>query len=94
MSSLQQLWKCGQSVWLDNLTREMLHNGELVHRVAVEGVRGVTSNPAIFHKAITEGKDYDDDIARFASLGLGVTEIYDRLTITDIRDACDILHRV
>ncbi len=94
MSSLQQLWKFGQSVWLDNLTREMLHNGELIRRVEAEGVRGVTSNPAIFHKAITKGKDYDDDIAQFASAGLGVTEIYDRLTITDIRDACDILHDV
>ena len=94
MSSLQQLWEFGQSVWLDNLTREMLRNGELVRRVEAGGLRGVTSNPAIFHKAITEGKDYDNDIARFASAGLGVTEIYDRLTITDIRDACDILHGV
>ena len=94
MSSLQQLWEFGQSVWLDNLTREMLRNGELVRRVEAGGLRGVTSNPAIFHKAITEGKDYDDDIARFASAGLGATEIYDRLTITDIRDACDILHGV
>ena len=94
MSSLQQLWEFGQSFWLDNLTREMLRNGELVRRVEEEGLRGVTSNPAIFHEAITSGADYDEDIARFASAGLGVTETYDRLTIADIRDACDILHGV
>ena len=74
MSALQQLWDHGQSFWLDNLAREMLRNGELARRVKEEGLRGVTSNPAIFHKAITEGEDYDEDITRFAVEGLSVLE--------------------
>ncbi len=94
MSALQQLWDHGQSFWLDNLAREMLRNGELARRVKEEGLRGVTSNPAIFHKAITEGEDYDEDITRFAVEGLSVLEVYDRLTIADVQEACDVLHGV
>ncbi len=94
MNALQQLWQHGQSFWLDNLTREMLRNGELARRVEEEGLRGVTSNPAIFHKAITEGQEYDEDISRFAAEGLSVSEIYDRLTIADVQGACDVLHGV
>lgn len=62
MSALRQLLEHGQSYWLDNLTREMIRSGELARRVTEEGLRGVTSNPAIFHKAISKGKDYDDQI--------------------------------
>lgn len=94
MNSLQQLWQYGQSFWLDNLTREMLRNGDLARRVTEQGLRGVTSNPAIFHKAITEGQEYDEDIARYAAEGLDVTAIYDRLTVADVQSACDVLHEV
>ena len=55
MSALLQLQEHGQSYWLDNLTRGMLVDGELARRVETEGLRGVTSNPAIFHNAITRG---------------------------------------
>ena len=94
MSALLQLQEHGQSYWLDNLTRGMLVDGELARRVETEGLRGVTSNPAIFHNAITGGAQYDDDIARFTAQGFGVEEIYDRLTIADVQGACDVLRGV
>ncbi len=94
MNVLKALWRHGQSLWLDNLTRAMLLDGELARRVEEHGVRGVTSNPAIFHKAIGEGAEYDEDIARFGEAGLGVEEVYERLTISDVRGACDVLSGV
>ena len=94
MSALLELQAHGQSYWLDNLTRGMLVSGELARRVETEGLRGVTSNPAIFHDAITGSSQYDDDIARFAAAGLDAEAVYDRLTVADVRGACDVLRRV
>ena len=94
MSALLQLQEHGQSYWLDNLTRGMLVDGELARRVGTEGLRGVTSNPAIFHNAITGSAQYDEDIARFTAQGFGVEEVYDRLTIADVQGACDVLRGV
>lgn len=94
MSALLQLQEHGQSYWLDNLTRGMLVDGGLARRVETEGLRGVTSNPAIFHNAITGSAQYDEDIARFTTRGLGVEEVYDRLTIADVQGACDVLRGV
>ena len=94
MSALLQLQEHGQSYWLDNLTRGMLVDGGLARRVETEGLRGVTSNPAIFHNAITGSAQYDEDIARFTARGLGVEDVYDRLTIADVRGACDVLRGV
>lgn len=94
MSALLQLQEHGQSYWLDNLTRGMLVDGGLARRVETEGLRGVTSNPAIFHNAITGSEQYDEDIARFTARGLGVEDVYDRLTIADVQGACDVLRGV
>lgn len=94
MSALLQLQEHGQSYWLDNLTRGMLVDGGLARRVETEGLRGVTSNPAIFHNAITGSAQYDEDIARFTARGLGVEDVYDRLTIADVQGACDVLRSV
>lgn len=94
MSALLQLQEHGQSYWLDNLTRGMVIDGDLARRVETEGLRGVTSNPAIFHNAITGSAQYDEDIARFTAQGFGVVEIYDRLTIADVQGACDVLRGV
>lgn len=94
MNPLRQLLEQGQSYWLDNLTREMIRNGELKRRVTEEGLRGVTSNPATFHKAISKSKEYDDQIETLAREGLAVSAIYERLVVTDIQDACDILRPV
>jgi transaldolase/glucose-6-phosphate isomerase len=94
VNPLHQLLKHGQSYWLDNLTREMIRSGELARRVTEEGLRGVTSNPAIFHKAISKSKEYDDQIETLVREGLAVSAVYERLVVSDIQDACDILRPV
>jgi transaldolase len=94
MNPLLQLIEHGQSYWLDNLTRAMIANGELKRRVTEQGLRGVTSNPAIFNKAIVQSDDYDEQIWRLKAQGRSVTEIYERLVVKDIQDACDILRPV
>jgi transaldolase/glucose-6-phosphate isomerase len=81
----------GQSYWLDDLTREMIENGTLERRVREEGLRGITSNPSIFHKAITQGQAYEQQIASLVKEGLPVERIYERLVVDDVRRACDIL---
>lgn len=88
------LFEHGQSFWLDNLTRRMIADGELARRVAEQKLCGVTSNPAIFHKAITHGHDYDEGIRQAALLGLSPAKIYEQLTTDDVRHACDILRPV
>ncbi len=95
MNPLRQLHDYGQSYWLDNLTRAMINTGQLERRVREDGLRGVTSNPAIFHKAISghEG-GYDDQIRDLARSGFSTSEIYERVVTRDIRDACDILRPV
>jgi len=94
VNPLDQLLEHGQSYWLDNLTREMIRSGELKRRVTDEGLRGVTSNPAIFHKAISKSQEYDDQIGTLVRDGVGVAAIYERLAISDVQDACTILRPV
>jgi transaldolase/glucose-6-phosphate isomerase len=94
MNALLQLIKYGQSYWLDNLTRRKITSGELKRRVTEQGLRGVTSNPAIFDKAISDGDDYDEQIQQLVGEGCDVPHIYERLVVTDIQDACDILRPV
>lgn len=94
MNPLLELLEHGQSYWLDNLTRRMIRNGELERRVREEGLRGVTSNPAIFSKAISGGGEYDEQIAELAAEGRSVEEIYEAVVVSDIRDACDVLRPV
>ena len=94
MEILMDLLEHGQSYWLDNLTRGMIRDGTLERRVTVEGLRGMTSNPAIFHKAIMSGSDYDDQIQTLADEGASVERIYETLVVTDIQQACDALRPV
>ncbi len=94
MNRLIELLKYGQSYWLDNLTRGKITSGELKKRVEEQGLRGITSNPSIFNKAITGGSDYDDQIAKLVKEGKNASQIYDALTIKDVQDACDILFPV
>jgi transaldolase/glucose-6-phosphate isomerase len=92
MNPLRELSKFGQSVWLDYLSREFIRDGKLRQLVDHDGLKGVTSNPAIFEKAIGHSKDYDEQLARLV-VG-GVTEpraILRALAITDIKAACDVL---
>jgi len=94
MSTLNDLLSYGQSYWLDNLTRKMIVNGELKKRVTEQGLRGITSNPSIFNKAITGSDDYDSEIREQVKGGKTPQEIYDALTIKDVQDACDLLKPV
>ncbi|MGD2055595.1 MAG: transketolase, partial [Gammaproteobacteria bacterium] len=94
MNPLLQLERYGQSYWLDNLTRRMLTGGELKRQVDERGLRGVTSNPAIFKQAIAGSSDYDAQIGQLVGDGSSTPEIYETLVTTDVRDACDVLRPV
>jgi transketolase len=94
MNPLLQLIEFGQSSWLDNLSRNKITSGELARRVREEGLRGVTSNPTIFHKAITGSADYDEQMRRAFATGKSVHQVYEELVVTDVRDACDTLRPV
>lgn len=91
-SPILKIKEYGQSIWLDNLSRDAIQSGELKEMIASRNVHGVTSNPAIFEKAIAGNKIYDADIA--ANADKPVIEIYESLVFEDIRNACDILRPV
>ena len=81
----------GQSIWMDNLSRDIIQSGELKQSIADKGIRGITSNPSIFEKAIAGNKIYDEAIEAGIKADKSVVEIYEDLIFTDIRNACDIL---
>jgi len=84
----------GQSIWMDNLTRDIIQSGELKDMVENQGICGITSNPAIFEKAISGNAIYDGDIEAGIRAGLPTYKIYETLVFEDIRNACDILRPV
>jgi len=92
-SPLQALHHLGQSPWLDFIDRDLIGSGRLADLVE-QGIRGVTSNPAIFERAIAHHKDYDEEIERRARTGESANAIYEVLTLGDVRDAADILGEV
>ena len=94
MDKYKTLLEYGQSYWLDNLSREMITNGELKNRIEKEGLRGITSNPKIFHGAISKGDFYDDQIKNLIKSIDEVGVIYENLAVKDIQDACDMLKSV
>jgi transaldolase len=81
----------GQSVWMDNLSRDLLQSGELAQLIESRDVHGITSNPAIFEQAIAGNAIYDADIEAGIRAGKSVEEIYESLVFEDIRNACDVL---
>jgi transaldolase len=91
---LLQLQQFGQSVWLDLLSRHMLMSGELRQLIEEDGLRGETSNPTIFEKAIDESHDYDDAIRALIGQGKSAAEIYQALTVEDIQRAADLFRPV
>lgn len=93
-SSLQKLKELGQSVWLDDINREMLENGELIELIERDSVSGITSNPAIFEKAITDSTAYDDAIASLKKSNVPPIAIYETLALEDVRKAADLFYPV
>jgi transaldolase / glucose-6-phosphate isomerase len=92
MNPLRALAQMGQSVWLDNLSREIITNGELARLIKDDGLAGITSNPTIFEKAIGESAAYDAEIARLAGKGdTSLGAIYERIVTADIAAAADML---
>jgi transaldolase len=88
------LAQAGTAVWLDQLSRSLLLEGRLESLISEAALSGVTSNPAIFHKAMTSGAAYDAQIASLAPRGLSAEELYEELAVLDIRMACDTLRPV
>ncbi|MEQ9501824.1 MAG: bifunctional transaldolase/phosoglucose isomerase [Deltaproteobacteria bacterium] len=91
MSRIRDLQERRQSVWLDDLERRMIWTGGLYRLVADHGVRGVTTNPSIFEKAIGSSDDYDPAIYHVVRTGVGPMEVYESLAIDDVQSACDVL---
>jgi len=90
--TLEQLTDLGVAIWLDDLSRARLDSGNLTELVRTRSVRGVTTNPSIFEKAISQGAaSYADDLRAFAAAGMDVDAIIRRLTTDDVRRACDLL---
>ncbi|HLA85410.1 MAG TPA: transaldolase [Thermoguttaceae bacterium] len=91
---LQKLASLGQSIWLDFIQRKMLISGELAQMIERDAVTGITSNPAIFEKAINGSNDYDEAIRELAAAGHDKLAIYERLAIDDVRGATDLFRGV
>ena len=95
MNPLKQLETCGQAPWLDYLKRSLIEKGELKTLIERDGLKGMTSNPSIFEKAIAESDEYVDAIKAFQAQGdHSVMAIYEHLAIADIRAAADVLRQV
>ncbi len=88
---LRELSEFGQSVWLDYIRRSLLTSGELKRLVAEDGLKGVTSNPSIFEKAIVGSTDYQDVIASAEAASLDAKALYEKIAIKVVQDAADIL---
>ncbi len=93
-NNVHQIHAFGQSVWLDFIDRKIMDSGELRHLIDTDGVRGITSNPAIFEKAISSSSDYDDDIRNLAASDLTDEELFYALAIQDIKRAADIFRPI
>jgi transaldolase len=90
MKATQQLHDLGQSLWLDNITRQMLDSGTLKQYIDELSITGLTSNPTIFDHAMTHGNYYDDEIAQLMSKGLSVEDAFFEMAIEDLRRAADL----
>jgi len=88
-NSLKRLGSLGQSVWLDYIRRDLIASGQLRRLIEEDGLRGMTSNPSIFEKAIVDSHDYDEDIRAMALKGKGAEAIYEALSQGDVESAAD-----
>src|ERR1700730_13309832 len=80
----------GQSIWLDFISRDLVRGGQLRRLIEQDGLRGMTSNPSIFQKAIATGDAYDEQLAQLAAAGKNAGEIFEALSVQDVREACDL----
>jgi transaldolase len=87
---LVRLGELGQSPWYDYITRDLVTSGELARLIAEDGLRGMTSNPSIFEKAVAGSRLYDADIRRPADHGRSAQEIFEALALADVQAACDL----
>ncbi len=94
VNPLKSLLNFGQSVWLDYIRRDMLTNGELLRLIKEDGLRGMTSNPSIFEKAIAGSTDYDSAIENLLKQKLEPIALYENLAIEDVKKAADIFKPV
>jgi transaldolase len=93
-NTIKALLSEGQSVWQDDISRDMLQSGLLQQRIDEIGIRGVTSNPSIFQKAIATGEAYDGDITLLLGKNMDTAEIFQTLAVKDIQDACDLFRPI
>jgi transaldolase len=93
-SRLHQVSALGQSVWIDYLSRRLIHEGELARLMREDAVVGVTSNPTIFQKAIAEGNAYDEQLREVLAEEDDPKEVFLKLAVKDVQDACDLLRSV
>ncbi len=90
-TTLNEVYRLGQSIWLDSFDRAILRSGHLKEMIEKQGLRGITSNPAIFEKAIAHSEDYTDDIHRLAESGEDNEHLFFDLAVEDIGRAADLL---
>jgi transaldolase len=89
MNPLVRLGELGQSPWYDYITRDLVASGELARLIREDGLRGMTSNPTIFEKAVAGSGAYDEDIRRLGREGRSPGEIFEAIAVADVRAACD-----
>jgi transaldolase len=92
VNPLIRLGELGQSVWYDYITRDLMASGELARLITADGLRGMTSNPTIFDKAVSSSRLYDADIRQLADEGKSSSEIFEALAVADVQAACDAFH--
>src|ERR1051326_8669264 len=93
LSRIKQITALGQAIWLDFISRDLIHSGKLQELID-EGLTGLTSNPTIFQKAIAAGNDYDDLIERGARQEWTAARIFERIALRDVGDAADLMRPV
>src|SRR3954453_21720785 len=91
---LAKLTAVGTSVWLDQIRRTLITDGELQRLIDEDSLRGVTSNPSIFEKAILGSPDYDDQLEELARAGKNTDDVYDAISVLDVQLACDVMRPV
>src|SRR6476661_6543993 len=91
---LGALSDAGVSIWLDDLSRELIETGDLADLIKDKHVVGVTTNPSIFASALADGERYDDQVAGLTRGGAGVDDVITEVTTDDVRNACDVMREV